>query len=228
MKNRRFTLIELLIVIAIIAILASMLLPALRKARESAKRINCSGNLKQIAMGVGMYTNVYNGFLPSYDFQAGPLRLWFSSVGNVIDDTISDYVKFANMKPEYFHCPSAPDADWGYNALSYGYNPHLGYFRAGGPGDKYKINQVQRPSEIIMNADGDGDGRYDSYVDISYYIVGDRHDEGACLAYVDGHCQWKKRYDVTRYGALPQDNSSVGPETTELLKMWGKGGWVTK
>jgi prepilin-type processing-associated H-X9-DG protein/prepilin-type N-terminal cleavage/methylation domain-containing protein len=62
--RRFFTLIELLIVIAIIAILASMLLPALNKAREKAKMIQCTSQAKQIATGLQMYADSSNGFVP--------------------------------------------------------------------------------------------------------------------------------------------------------------------
>lgn len=68
-KERRFckfTLIEFLVVIAIIAILAAMLLPTLYKARIAARAISCITNQKQVGIIIGMYTNDHNGSFVTY------------------------------------------------------------------------------------------------------------------------------------------------------------------
>lgn len=63
LAGKRFTLIELLIIIAIIAILASLLLPALNKAREKVRQVNCTSNLRQVSSAMLLYSNDYNGLI---------------------------------------------------------------------------------------------------------------------------------------------------------------------
>ena len=120
-----FTLIELLVVIAVIAILAALLLPALKQARETAKRITCLSNQKQLGMTNISYSNAYEYYIPPRILfpNGGRTIHWYRIFGEYLGWTPCDLIGYSPLfrpggrvyprtSPSLFMCPNGV---WGGN-----------------------------------------------------------------------------------------------------------------
>ncbi len=99
-KLKAFTLVELLVVVAIISLLVSILLPSLNQAKELARRVVCACNMKGIGLAFTMYTNDWKNWFPLVRDQ-GPTNL----SGVWADKLYDGYAEDVKV----FHCPSAPN-----------------------------------------------------------------------------------------------------------------------
>ncbi len=112
--TRAFSLIELLVVVAIIAALAALILPSLGVVRDAARKASCSSNMRQVGMAITVYTQDHRGLLPYANgvtanhrgHEGGPLDyLLASSLGY---DLAPDQVEMSSTGNRVFLCPAGP------------------------------------------------------------------------------------------------------------------------
>ncbi len=151
-SKKVFTLIELLVVISIIAILASILLPALSNARERGNATACQNNLKQMYSAVAFYMNDYNDIIPPVMDMTQAVEMPFNRVLGKL---------YMNEKTidKFMQCPSDPRRNTSnYRTFSMPRPANfLGYttgilwrIKKGESGSPMKISRIVNPSEKVL------------------------------------------------------------------------------
>lgn len=158
-----FTLVELLIVIAIIAILASLLLPALAKAKEQGRTARCISNVRQMTLALALYVEDFGLYPPVWypSATAGRLRGW--------PDTLVPYLGSPTNASSVFQCPSfkfrqtstvGQNVAGDHSVGAYGYNANSPYSLgiailedSQAASRKVRESDVRFPSQMLAIAD---------------------------------------------------------------------------
>jgi len=226
----RFTLIELLIVIAIIAILAALLLPTLNRAREVGRKITCISNQKQLGTGFHMYQNDFNDYLmPPINNNITAIRLytcqyhWDYYIGrNYLSYNLNSggWPALQNNQWKAFACPKDNIIRMNnYNNLSYSVPEAMLGNSNTATGIKL-TNPLLFPSRTMILGENDlknssflhsacgysgSDGEI-RLTNASY--VGRPHESSANFLFIDGHAANYRAWKVGRY-----DYSACFPAT---------------
>jgi prepilin-type N-terminal cleavage/methylation domain-containing protein/prepilin-type processing-associated H-X9-DG protein len=195
---RAFTLVEMVVVIAIIGILVALLLPAVHRVQESARSTNCQSNMRQLLIGLHLLEQA-DGVLPTItgaDNNAG-----------VLITRLSPHVK--NFK--VFHCPAhrgktgEESAEVGGNTTCYKYNDNgASGFIHDQPLDNPRIN-LTATVLLIDTLDGDP-----------------RHSGGSNLGFADGHVEWLPRHKYANVAGYPNSTDPV----TGVQRQWFEWGQI--